>query len=295
MRHFEEIANFTRHLYRSERCHSLIILGPPGWGKSCTIRQALSELGVEYKILGAYSTPLALFNALCDNPNSTIVLDDTAGLLSSPQSLAILAAAVWPGSESRGTRLVKWRSTTEKAAASEIEFKGKVIVLTNSIPSTPAALAFCSRSLKYEIVVEAEQVPQLLMDAVQSNKVAEEKDVASQVATFLGEQIGQYDASKFNLRTLEQGIDFATHSPDLWQHMLLAILPKRGEIITAIPTKNKPQIQIVLDLDRSSLRIQEQVIQFERLTGQKRRTFFTLRRQLGLSRKKDSAPCTPSS
>ncbi len=290
MRHFEEIANFTRHLYRSERCHSLIVLGPPGWGKSCTIRQALGELGVEYKILGAYSTPLALFNALCESSNSTIVLDDTAGLLSSPQSLAILAAAVWPGSESRGTRLVRWSSTSEKAITSEVEFNGKIIILTNAIPSTHAALALCSRSLKYEIIVEAEQVPQLLMEAAESTMNVPEKETAMQVARFLGERVSQYDASKFNLRTLEQGIDFAVHSPESWQQMLLAVLPKRSETKNPGLAKNKRQFDIILDLDRSNLRVHEQVAQFERLTGQKRRTFFTLRRQLGLSKPKIVAP-----
>ncbi len=134
MDYLNELKKFISILVRSQKFHLLCISSAPGWAKTHTTRQFLGELDVEYHMLGAYSTPLALYNHLSEFPNDISVIDDTAGLFYSAQALSILNAATWPGVSKSGKRVVTWASTSEKVSVPSFEFYGKIIVLTNFLP-----------------------------------------------------------------------------------------------------------------------------------------------------------------
>lgn len=62
MNHVLAIGQLIKSIAKSSANHAIIIEGPPGWGKTTTVDQALVETKVPAVHLGAYSTPLNLFN-----------------------------------------------------------------------------------------------------------------------------------------------------------------------------------------------------------------------------------------
>ena len=92
MKHVEDIRALTEILLSSNNFHSLVIEGAPGWGKSTTVEQILNEKGIAFKALGSYTTPLALFKFLSQNPKALLVIDDCAGIFGDSIAMAILRA-----------------------------------------------------------------------------------------------------------------------------------------------------------------------------------------------------------
>ena len=67
MRYLPEIKSLIEFMLGSPSHHVLVISSAPGWGKTNWTRKILGEMGVEYHLLGAYSTPLALYNKLASS------------------------------------------------------------------------------------------------------------------------------------------------------------------------------------------------------------------------------------
>ena len=156
MQYLVDIKRFISFLLNNPTQHALIISGPSGWAKTSAVRSILGDLGAPYQLLGAYSTPLALYNKLALGDGSCpkagivrglYVLDDTHGVLTNPQALSILNAASWPSADQLGQRTVSWTSMTEKAEVPSFVFEGKLLILTNYMSSLPQARAFLSRAL----------------------------------------------------------------------------------------------------------------------------------------------------
>jgi hypothetical protein len=278
MRYVAEIRRFVELLLLSERFHALVIIGAPGWAKTHTTRTILAEKGVPYRLLGSYSTPLALFNALAEAPDKLVVLDDTAGVFNNTQALSILNAACWPGADSGGSRRVIWTSTTEKAVLDGFDFRSKLIVLTNHMPQTPPAQAFINRALNYQIEITCDLVGDLLAEAAASTVHFADTRRAQDVAAFLAEQARLHDPGKISLRTLELGYEFATLDPKGWRDLLVKALPK------PVPSRRAPE-QLVVELAGSAMKVEEQASRFCQVTGKSRRSFFYIRDRLGLTGK----------
>ena len=64
LRYLFDMTKLIKISHRSNRFHLLVMMGAPVWAKTYTTRRALGELGVDYWMLGSYSTPLALYNHL---------------------------------------------------------------------------------------------------------------------------------------------------------------------------------------------------------------------------------------
>ena len=237
-------------LLQSRRFHLLIVQGPPGWGKSSITADALRRLGIDFHAVGSYSTPLALFNTLVENDDATIILDDTSGLFQHQQAMAILNAATWASASTIAGRRVTWTSATEMASASEVIFRGKLIVLTNHLPNTPAASAFKTRALNYTLEVDAGSAAALLVEAAQSEAHFPETELAQQVASFLGNYATEFGPHRINLRTLEMGYDFASLQPQRWQELLMMALPKGSHS------------DLVRELESSGLSVEQQMGRF---------------------------------
>jgi hypothetical protein len=286
MDYLNDIKKIIRILMRSQKFQLLCISGAPGWAKTHTTRQFLGELGTTYRMLGAYSTPLALYNHLSNFPHDVSVIDDTAGLFYNAQALSILNAATWPGVSKGGKRVVTWTSTSDKVAVPSFEFHGKIIVLTNFLPDTPQAKAFINRSLQYNIRLSGEQIADQLLLAAKSGYFASTY-CAVQVAKFLGAKAREYKQPgarcPISLRTLEMGIEIAENDPESWQELLESAIPG----IAPAPVKGtttQSSADILESLGQSGLKVTQQFVEFQRTTGKSRRAFFYQRRKLGLSR-----------
>lgn len=288
MRYLDQIKRYIEILLASEKFHLLCISGAPGWAKTHTTRKVLQEAGATYCMLGSYSTPLALYNHLCEFPESILVIDDTAGLFYNPQALSILNAATWPGIAQNGHRVVTWTSTSEKVSEPSVEFGGKIIVLTNFFPDTPQARAFINRSLHYQIRLNGDLIAELLLAAANSSHF-DDNETAATVAKFLGDRAKSYSSNHkgqcpISLRTLEMGIEFAKSDPEGWHSLIENALP----LPLDSSEKTSQEISdpmIVRNLDQSGMMIEQQFEEYQRQTGKSRRAFFYHRKRLGLSKK----------
>lgn len=276
MDHIADITEYLRMLLASEHFHALLVQGPPGWGKTSLIRSSLGQLGVNYRVLGAYATPLALFNALAGDPDGLLVIDDTAALFQNQTAVSVLNSATWPGAE--GTRRVVWSSTTVRVEADAFDYAGKIIVLANTLAETPQVQAFRNRSLCYNLEISRDGVGDLLVAAARDTTHFADTAKAVQVAEFL-RSYGKFSGpGEISLRTLRLGYEFAVCAPERWQELLVKALPN-----------TKPH-QVALELAATDASVEEQAIEFQKKTGLSRRKFFYIREHVGLSAPKKSRP-----
>lgn len=271
LNHIDAIKSLLITIRASDRVHALIIQGPPGWGKTTTVEDALKAAGVNGVHLGSYSTPLHLFNFLHDNPRSTVVIDDCAGLFSDQSSMAILKAATWGKGKQRK---IRWGSTSGKSSAEEFHFEGKLIIVCNSFPATADADAVRSRSFPYKINIDPTRARTLLEQAAGNSSLYSDTQKATEVAKFLSKRISAASLHQISYRTLQMGYELAQHNGDQWRELLERL------VITAPEDPKK----LVRQLSRRGLAVKDQIRLFEEATGLKRRTFFKYRRAVGASR-----------
>jgi hypothetical protein len=265
--HISKIKRLIVTLRNSPDFHALIVEGPAGWGKTTAVDEALKAAGVEGIQLGAYSTPLNLYNCLAENWDRFIVIDDCAGLFGDQTSMAILKAASWPQG---GRRTLKWGSTTSRAAVDKFEFKGKLIIVCNRFPNTADAEAVRSRSFPYTLELSLGDAKLLLESAARDKKWFQEINKSKAVARYLNSRLTQGSLGQISYRTLRMGYELAVHNPDSWEQLLKGLLKFAPE---------DPK-QVVRKLTRQRLRVKDQVRLFEEATGMKRRTFFNYRREI---------------
>lgn len=269
--HVEAIRRLLMTVRASARMHALIIEGPAGWGKTTSVDVALKQSGVQSVHLGSYSTPLNLFNFLSENPKSFVLIDDCAGLFSDQSSMAILKAATWThGSK----RLIRWGSTSTRAAVDEFLFEGKLVVVCNTFPNTADAMAVRSRSFPFRVEITAAHAKTLLEAAADDQKLYPNTDVANSVAKFLSSRLTINSVHQLSYRTLQMGYELAMHNPEYWKPLLEQML---------VPDQEDPK-KLVRKLARQDLKVKEQLRMFEESTGLKRRTFFKYRQKLNLVR-----------
>lgn len=271
LNHIDAIKSLLITIRASDRMHALIIQGPPGWGKTTTVEDALKAAGVNGVHLGSYSTPLHLFNFLHDNFRSIVVIDDCAGLFNDQSSMAILKAATWGQGKQRK---IRWGSTSGKASAEEFHFEGKLIIVCNSFPVTADAEAVKSRSFPYRINIDPTTAKALLEKAAGNSSLYSDIQKATEVARFLSKKISPTSLHQISYRTLQMGYELAQHNSDQWRELL--------ERMVVVPPEDPKKL--VRQLSRRGLAVKDQIRLFEEATGLKRRTFFKYRRAVGASR-----------
>lgn len=274
MNHVSAIKKYIEAITVADDMHALIIEGPPGWGKTTAVEESLKLAKIEAPHLGAYSTPLNLYNFLSEHFDKVILLDDCAGIFNDPSAMAILKAATWP---SRGNRrLIKWGSTSTKASTDEFEFFGKLIVVCNSFPRTPDGEAIRSRGYSRKIDITLNEAKKLLSDAASQKKWYPKTKLAAEVAEFLIGHMTESSLSQISFRTLKKGYRLAEVHPDSWTELFADTLPK-GAI--------NPE-SLVKELAKQGLKVKEQARIFSEKTGLKTRSFYNYRKDARISRVK---------
>lgn len=265
MNHIQDIECLIKTLVQSPRFHALIVESPAGWGKSSTLERTLGDLNLPYHAIGAYVTPLALYNALAKHPNDILLLDDCAGLFGDSIGMSILKAASWASAGSQGARLITWNSTSERVIQPSIKFSGKLILLANSIPDGRDMRAFLSRTLHLQIRFNHEQTAEMLHEASKQTEYFEDSETAEKVAGYLAGRVKKAGIQSINLRTLQMAYELARANPENWQSLLGKLVPESN------PTA------IMESLSQSEFSVEEQCREFSQLTGLSRRTFFYYR------------------
>lgn len=131
---FADMESFVK-LAITGAVRSVIVMGPPGCGKTFPITRMLEPLRQtrSIKIVSGSTSAVGMYTALHScRDNGVIVFDDADSIFDSVDSLNILKAATSP----RGKRWLSWLKQNSKleedGVDSEFEFKGSVIVITNT-------------------------------------------------------------------------------------------------------------------------------------------------------------------
>jgi hypothetical protein len=125
------------------------LFGRPGTSKTHTVRRTLGELKVQYHYHSGHLTPQGVFELFENHPESVLVLDDVAAMLSQPVALQYLLAAL--GNSNAGhARLVRYQRQGDQRT---VRFHGRIIAISNlELHSEPLLNALKSRvhCLQYE-------------------------------------------------------------------------------------------------------------------------------------------------
>lgn len=272
MDHVSAIRKFIEAIVEAEDMHSLIVEGSPGWGKTTAVEESLRLAKIEAVAIGSYSTPLNLFNCLADNFDQVILLDDCSGIFNDSSAMAILKAATWPSRG--GKRLVKWGSTSTKAATDQFEFFGKLIIVCNSFPKTADGEAIRSRGFSRRIDITLPEAKKLILKAASEKKWFSKSKLATEVAEFLLNQITESTLPQISFRTLKMGYRLAEVHPDSWQELFLDSLPKK-----LIDPES-----LVKQLSRENMKVKDQRRVFIEKTGLSSRSFYNYRKDAKISR-----------
>jgi hypothetical protein len=279
MKHVETIEILIQTLVQSETFHALVVESPPGWSKSTTIDAALKRLSMPFIAMGSYTTALHFYNTLAEHSRSMVVLDDCAGLFNDPKTMALLKGATWPASGESGplsSRRISWGSTSEKVSTPRVDFSGKIILLTNTLPAGREIQAFLSRCLNFRITFTENQIKKMILEAALSTKHFADTGVARLVAQFIVSQGDRVDYSQVNLRTLRLGYELASTQSRGWMEVLPHLLP------TKVVSKVEEMMATALINPSLPSRLQES--EFRTQTGKSRRTFYNYKKKLGLTR-----------
>ena len=270
MNHVETIKKLIITITHSQNFHGCIIKGLAGWGKTTCVKEALKQLQAQYVSIGSYSTPLNLFNFLRDNNRKIVLLDDVSGIFTSSSAMAILKSSTWP--EYSGNRLVKWGSSHMKPEKEEFIFTGKLIIVCNSFPKTLDAQAIYSRCLSWTLKFSKDQALKALFLASENEMFFKNTKLSKNIAEYLIQRVD--DLETLNYRTLKMGYEIALYNQD-WKELLSQMIPYR---------QKKDPLTTILNLDSKGLSVKNQRVEFEKITGLKRRSFYGIRKKLNLSR-----------
>jgi hypothetical protein len=275
--HLNSLKMMIEGLLESDFFYGLYCEGSSGIGKTTLVSTILSEKEIPFVTLSSYSTPLNFFNCLHDNCDDIVLLDDCKGIIESPgPGISLLKAALSPCGHSSaakpefgrggGQRILRWGSTTNKAAASEFEFRGRLIIISNTQPvHGEDGAAFRNRCLSFKIYLDRDERLQMLARAA---RTPAEKAVYS----FLEKKADSISTESLNYRTFYVGASlFKTHN-EHWRKLFLLTLPEN----------QKNPLKIIRELAQTRLPVEQQYLRFHALTQRSRRSFFRYREECGL-------------
>lgn len=272
LNHVIAIRKYIEAIINADDMHSLIIEGPPGWGKTTSVEESLQLAKIDALHLGAYSTPLNLYNFLAENIDGMILLDDCAGIFNDPSAMAILKATTWPSRKNK--RIVKWGSTSTKAVVDEFEFFGKLIIVCNSFPKTTDGEAIRSRGYSRKIDITLSDAKKMLLEAASLKKWFAKTKLSTEVAEFLVSQISENSLDQISFRTLKKGYRLAEVHPDAWKQLFADTIPKGA----VAPEK------LIKELSRQEIMVKEQKRIFIEKTGLSSRSFYNYRKDAKVGR-----------
>ena len=124
---FSVIRDHLRGVVRGDT-NGLYLFGPPGVSKSHTVVNFLQDNMVAFeRVLGHLSGP-ALFDAIEENPDEVLVLDDVAGVFKESKAVQILLAALGSPPDGSRVRKVAYRTARGKRV---VDFTGSIIAISN--------------------------------------------------------------------------------------------------------------------------------------------------------------------
>lgn len=126
---------------KEDAIRALIVVGPPGLGKSFTVEDALKNASVadmlrgevKYEVMRGSISPLGMYKSLYEHreSNSVIVFDDCDASLKDPLVLDLLKVAL----DTTKNRVVQWNTNSrvleKEGIPNNFLFEGGCVVITN--------------------------------------------------------------------------------------------------------------------------------------------------------------------
>ena len=120
---------------------------------------------------------------------------------------------------------------------------------------------------------EALHIARACQAALEKGRFPDQK-IAQKILKKLLADLSEETLPKISYRTLQRNYEIAIHNPDTWEHMV-------SNKAFDVSNRLSPH-KLIARLNGTDLKVKEQLKEFERQTGFKRRTFFKYRKQLGL-------------
>jgi hypothetical protein len=244
-----------------------LLIGSGGLGKTSLVIKTVKALTKDFEYFNGYSTPLSLYTILFKHSDKLIILDDVEGIFSNLISTSILKAALW---DIDGRRIVSYNTTSDKAKhlPDKFEFKGKIIVLCNTIPRVKdiSVKATLSRLLPYKLEFTYLQKIKIIEDILKTRDNLSEEERAKIMEII--KKNTDLSTLNFNFRTMEHLIRMVKYDDKVAEKLFSAVTEK---------DENK---RIVFELMQTGKSVAHQFAEFHELTGLSRKTLFNIRRRL---------------
>jgi hypothetical protein len=195
---------------------SLIVTGEGGLGKSYSIKNALTDCGMEeheFVFFKGYSTARGLYNSLYDNNGKVIIFDDCDSVLEDKVALNILKSAL----DSYDEREITWMSKMNKSDEypNKFSFTGRIIFISNKKKDS-IDQAVLSRSLVVDLSMTADDKIERMRHILSAILPEYSMNTKIQALDFLE---GVKNKAQLNMRTLIMVTKLADSFPGKWEDM----------------------------------------------------------------------------
>lgn len=261
-----------------------LIEGSGGTGKTYrVINKALSRCNGEDEdemaYTDSYTTPQALYTWLYKNRDKKVlVVDDVAGFMNNDKVLAFLKGALW---EVNGKRLINYMTSKpikdefEDLVPNTFEMNAGIIIITNFVnKKNPHVQAVLTRINYCNVEIPRKELLEILGQIAQQGYKELSKQECAEIFYFLSEKTSESTVN-LNIRSLFKMFQFKVYSKkcgnsELWKTLSLKMLQKDDRLV----------IVEALVKDESFASEAEREIEFYKLTGEKRATYYRLKKQL---------------
>lgn len=239
--------------------NGFVVVGDGGIGKTFNLMLKLKEMNIDFVMLKGHITALSFYRKLYENrENSYIIIDDIAKLKNDKDIISLLLGAL-----DYNNKIVSWNSTAPLTSdlPREFIFNSKVFVLANEFDENDEFVkALKDRCIYFELKFSKEQIIEMLYI------LAKKKGYPIELVDYIKELSDANVIKNLSLRLLDKLYPY--YNKPEWKKLIRQIV-EIDEIAT-----------VVLELMKSGKTVNEQIKEFERLTGMSRATFFRIKARL---------------
>lgn len=197
--------------------NSVIICGSGGLGKSYTVMNTLSKLGMQdnVKVVKGFSTAKGLYRLLFENNDSILVLDDCDSIWKDNNSLNLLKSAL----DSYETRVISWNAERmDEDLPSSFIYTGKVIFITN-LSESQLDQAVRTRCLFIDVSMTREEIIERMTVIAKSDEFLPmvSTEAKTKAIEFIKKNIQA--VRNISLRTLVNVSKIAENGNEDWEEM----------------------------------------------------------------------------
>lgn len=132
------------------KIRGLILMGPPGMGKTLMVTSVLKEMGVPFYTYGGHISLAEMYEFLFEHSDELIFFDDVSQLINQREIIELLKQAL----QSSGRRVLHYRSKNvlSEDVPQSFEFSGRIIMAFNEMDmNSPNVMAIKDRCSYVEL------------------------------------------------------------------------------------------------------------------------------------------------